>query len=181
MLSMLFTISKFILKVTLIFAGILVALNLMSAKSSYQETFQKGTIPKQLPNGFYNGKVHTLSDIKTPWLGKSFDSKSQTGLNYFTPTGGKILKYITPFYKLSKTDETGSTLAYTFKTSTTKGLKDTNLDVITLDYNLPENPWLIRIIQDEIVSTGENEYLGKIHIKIYKNYYITLGYFGLSK
>jgi hypothetical protein len=43
----------------------------MSAKSSYQETFQKGTIPKQLPNGFYNGKVHTLSDIKTPWLGKS--------------------------------------------------------------------------------------------------------------
>ena len=180
MLSFVYKIFRLLLRIILVFVGILVVLNLIATKSSYQETFTKGQIPTNLPDGHYQGKVHTLSDIQTPWLGKSFNAKSQTGFNVFTSTGHTILTYLTPFYKNFKPGDNQHTTAYNFKTSVTKGVKDPNLEVITIDYNTPENPWLIRIIRDEIVAVGNDEYLGKIHLKIYQSYYLTLGYFALS-
>jgi hypothetical protein len=174
-------ISKILVIILILFVAFLGILNFASTQSSYQTEFTKGTITGSAPSGFYPGKAHVLGDADVPWLGKSFDSKNQNGHNLFSPTGGTILSYATPFYSKSTVDTAGNTHAYYFKTYEGYGIKDPNTKVIKLDYSSPENPWIIRIILDEIVAVGKNEYLGKIHLKIFGDHYITLGYFGLKK
>ena len=75
----------------------------------------------------------------------------------------------------------GNTDAYYFKTSTGRGLKDQDTTVFKLDYDSPENPFLIRIILDEMVEVGPQEFLGKVHMKVFPGYYATIGFFGLKK
>lgn len=149
-------------------------------RSPYQKQFVEGRVPYPGPNNFYPGLPHVLLDKKTPWLGKSFNRDTQTGFNIFTPTGARILKIATPFYSRFSLNPQGNTNAYYFKTWTGKGKKDIETDVIKLDYSDPENPFLIRIILDEIVEIAPNNYLGKIHVKMLPGFYVTIGYFGLQ-
>lgn len=149
-------------------------------RSPYQKKFVEGKVPDPGPHNFYPGVPHVLLDKKTPWLGKSFDSDKQMGFNIFTPTGARILKIATPFYSRFSLNSQGNTNAYYFRTWTGKGKKDSETDVIKLDYSDPENPWLIRIILDEIVEIAPNNYLGKIHVKMLPGFYVTIGYFGLQ-
>lgn len=150
-------------------------------RSPYQSMFLRGSVPNPSPDGFHPGLAHVLLDKKIPWLGKSFDPKTQTGFNIFTPTGARILKTITASYSKFSQNSDGTTNAYYFKTYIEKGKKDTELDVIKLDYGFPENPWIIRIILDEIVAISSNSYLGKIHVKFLPGFFVTIGYFGLQK
>jgi hypothetical protein len=53
--------------------------------------------------------------------------------------------------------------------------------VFKLDYDSPENPFLIRIILDEMVEVAPGEFLGKVHMKVFPGYYATIGFFGLRK
>jgi hypothetical protein len=122
-----------------------------------------------------------LGGRPVPWLGKSFDASNEAGFNIFTPNGARLLKIMTPLYRLFRQNEDGSTDAYYFKTSTGPALRDTGIDTFKLDYDSPDNPFLIRIILDEIVETAPQEYLGKVHMKVFPGYYATIGYFGLRK
>ena len=149
-------------------------------RSPYQAQFVAGQIPSQPPAGFCPGTAHVLLDKQTPWLGKSFDPRTQIGFNIFTPTGARILKTATPSYSRFDLNTDATTNAYYFKTYVGKGIKDTETDVIKLDYSASENPWIIRIILDEIVAIGPNEYLGKIHVKFLPGFFVTIGYFGLK-
>jgi hypothetical protein len=150
------------------------------SRSTYQQEFLLGKTPTA-PDGFYQGSAHVLFDQKTPWLGKSFDSVNSLGFNILTPQGGSILKTLTPLYKRFNINQNGETEAYYFKTRTEPGLKDKSLNVIKLDYNSKENPFPIRIILDEIVQIAPEQYLGKIHVKVFPYFYATIGYFGLKK
>lgn len=150
-------------------------------RSAYQKQFTAGNLPAQKPEGFYNGAAHLLMDKNVPWLGKSFDGAKDLGFNIFTPTGARLLKIFTPLYKLFSVNNNGNTKAYNFKTFTGEGLKDKDLQVIKLDYDAPENPFLIRIILDEIVEIAPEEFLGKVHLKVFPGVYSTIGYFGLGK
>jgi hypothetical protein len=155
--------------------------NFIAEHSSYQKKFSAGIIPQAPPDGFYRGTAHVLFDADVPWMGKSFQSADQLGFNIFTPAGASILKLLAPFYKHYTVNEDGNTRAYYFKTRTEPGLKDPEINVVKLDYDSPENPFRIRIILDEIVEVAPEEYLGKIHVKVFPGYYSTLGYFGLKK
>lgn len=148
-------------------------------RSPYQSMFVGGKAPDPAPQGFHKGLPHVLFDKKTPWMGKSFDRDTQTGFNIFTPTGASILKIATPLYSRFHLNPEGNTDAYYFKTFIGKGKKDAEIDVMKLDYDSAENPWLIRIILDEIVETAPDSYLGKIHVKVLPGFYVTIGYFGL--
>lgn len=150
-------------------------------QSSYQEKFLQGSTPLQLPQGFYQGTAHVLFDKQTPWLGKSFDSVNKLGFNFFTPFGAKLLRLLMPLYKRFSSNSDGNTNAFYFKTRTESALKDAPLDVIKLDYDSAENPFLIRIILDEIVEVAPEQYLGKIHLKVLPGFYSTIGYFSLKK
>ncbi|CAN5258738.1 hypothetical protein BH10ACI1_BH10ACI1_35230 [soil metagenome] len=153
----------------------------MVERSKYQKQFSAGKIPDLAPDGFYQGAAHLLFDKNVPWLGKSFECEKNSGFNIFTQTGAKLLKMMTPFYKLFAADTDGHTHAYYFKTFAGKGLKDKNLQVIKLDYNSTENPLLIQVILDEIVEIAPEEFLGKVHLKVFPRFYATIGYFGLKK
>lgn len=172
-----------IIAIIVILAIILLALQILtwiSEKSPYQKMFAEGKLPAHAPDGFHPGTAHVLFDKQTPWLGKSFVAHEHKGFNIFTPTGAAILKWLTPLYKLFAKNQDGNIHAYNFKTSKEKGIKDPKLDVIRLDYSAPENPWVIRIIVDEIVEIAPHQFLGKIHIKL-GGLFFTIGYFGLKK
>lgn len=150
-------------------------------KSRRQAEFLKGTLPDPAPCGFHRGSAYLLGGGPVPWLGKSFESEKSLGFNIFTPAGAALLKILTPFYKDFRKNTDGNTDAYYFKTSTGTGFKDQSVQTFKLDYNSAENPFLIRIILDEIVQTAPGEFLGKVHLKVFPGYFATIGFFGLKK
>ncbi|MCG3162862.1 MAG: hypothetical protein JMDDDDMK_04220 [Acidobacteria bacterium] len=150
-------------------------------RSPYQPAFVAGRAPDPGPDGFHPGEAHVLFDKKTPWLGKQFDRQAQIGFNIFTPLGARILKVASPLYQKFSVNEEGNTRAYYFKTYIGKGRKDVNTDVFKLDYDMPENPFWIRAILDEVVEIAPREYLGKIHVKFLPGFFVTIGYFGLRE
>ncbi|MEQ1604891.1 MAG: hypothetical protein ABL999_08480 [Pyrinomonadaceae bacterium] len=154
---------------------------LIVGQSSRQKAFLAGVVPTSQPDGFYNGSAYLLGSGPVPWLGKSFETANERGFNTFTPAGATLLKLLTPFYKLFRVNSDGNTDAYYFKTSVSAGFKDTSISTFKLDYDSPENPFLIRIILDEIVETSPDEFLGKVHLKVFPRYYATIGFFGLKK
>ena len=156
-------------------------ISFLSGQSHYQKKFLEGKLPSPAPDGFYRGSAYLLGNRRVPWLGKSFESQNAKGFNIFTPKGASLLKIMTPFYKLFRTNADGNTDAYYFNTSTGPGFKDKDIDVFKLDYDSPENPFLIRIILDEMVEVAPHEYLGKVHMKVFPGYYATIGFFGLKK
>lgn len=140
-----------------------------------QQTFLKGTVPKDI-NGFYKGKlIHLISgslieffggiiaNFWLPWYGKTFYNKQHKGNNI-------LPSYIKPFIRLRFGDKSilrkeGNIIhVFPFNTSITKGIKD-SIKVLQLNYNLPENPPSVRKVVDELVCLGKNEYLGKAYIK----------------
>ena len=150
-------------------------------KSKYQKQFVSGHLPEKSPDGFYKGTAHILFDKKVPWLGKSFVAAENLGFNIFTPKGAAILKVLSPFYTRFSKNTEENTDAFYFQTRAETGLKDNETSVIKLDYDAPENPFPIRIILDEIVEIAPEQFLGKIHLKVFPRFYSTIGYFGLNK
>ena len=149
--------------------------------SERQKQFVACSAPTTAPDGFYNGSAYLLGNRAVPWLGKSFESEKQKGFNIFTPKGASLLKVLTPLYKLFSLNADGNTGAYYFKTSTGPGFKDKDINVFKLDYDSAENPFLIRIILDEMVEVAPQEFLGKVHMKVFPGYFATIGFFGLRK
>lgn len=150
-------------------------------ESERQKDFMRGVLPVTAPDGFYRGSAYLLGDRPVPWLGKSFERDNDLGFNTFTPKGAKLLKLMTPLYDRFRVNSDGNTDAYYFKTSTGPGFKDREIETFKLDYDSPENPFLIRIILDEIVEIGPGSFLGKVHLKVFPGYYATIGFFGLQK
>jgi hypothetical protein len=164
-----------------VWLGFWMLVTYLVGQSGRQKQFVSGSTPSEPPNGFYNGSAYLLGNRSVPWLGKSFESENARGFNIFTPMGASLLKILTPFYKLFRVNSDGNTDAYYFKTGVGQGFKDKDIDVFILDYDSPENPFLIRIILDEVVEIKAGEFLGKVHMKVFPGYYATIGHFGLKK
>ncbi len=165
----------------IVWLGFWMLLTFLVGQSERQKQFVAASAPTTPPDGFYNGAAYLLGNKPVPWLGKSFESRNQKGFNIFTPQGASMLKILTPLYKLFGLNKDGNTDAYYFDTSTGPGFKDKETQVFKLDYDSPENPFLIRIILDEMVETSPQEFLGKVHMKVFPGYYATTGFFGLRK
>ena len=123
-----------------------------------QKTFSAGKIPTKLPDGLYHGSA---AGYNGSWQGKKFNRADKTGINEFKNAD-----------KLTE--------RFSFKTYVAKGVRD-NQDVIKIDYNIPENPWYLRLILDEIVEVGPDTYLGKLQVRCFPNFYFTFAYFSLEK
>ena len=153
-------ISKILLTLLALFVLLLIAGGIQTYRanhSSYQEQFLKGT--DILPNGFQKG---TADFYKGSWQGKTFDTKTNTGINNFG-TGAE------------------ATQKYPFNTSLGKGLRDGDLDVVKIDYDNGKNPFWVSPVLDEIVQVAPGEYLGKIHYRLIPGFPFTLGYFRLGQ
>jgi hypothetical protein len=139
--------------ITLLIVGVVGYYNYRANKMPEQTEFNQGKI-KQYPDGVYNG---TATVSIGSWLGKQFNAEAKTGINRFTD-GGR----------------------YSFTISLDQSLTD-NREVFVIDYNQPSNPWWLRVVKDEIVQVGPNEFLGKIQIHPIPGLTLTYGYFRLKK
>ncbi len=127
--------------------------------SADQKIFVQGQSPNPAPEGLYKGSV---PGHKVSWLGKKFDAVNHSGINIFDDRKG------------------GQAERYSFVTAYGSGLRDKNLAVLKIDYNIQSNPFWLRAILDEIVQVGPNEYLGKVHVRIIPGLPFTFGYFKLA-
>lgn len=132
--------------------------HIKTQSSAHQKTFLQGKVPNELPNGLYKGSVPGYT---FPWKGKKFNREKGSGINIFNENGK-------------------TTQQYPFKLYTGKGLADKNLEVIKIDYNLPQNPLWLRFIVDEIVEVKKDTYLGKLIVNV-SLFPIALGYFELER
>ena len=132
---------------------------LLSEGSPKQDAFVKGTFPSRPPAGLLKGSVDGL---QVSWKGKKLNAKDHTGINIFA-------------------GENSEEERYPFKTYLAKGLRDPDLDVFRIDYDLPGNPFWLRRITDEIVQVEKGKYLGKVHLRILPGYPFTMGYFRLEQ
>jgi hypothetical protein len=128
--------------------------------SAMQQQFEKGVANIATLDGDYKGIAHGYEG--SSWQGKTLTRASHMGINRFLKNGESSTNYPFRFY-------------------ISKGLRDTNLDVITLDYNQEGNPWWLKFIVDEMMEISPKEYLGKVHVQIAPQIVFTLGYFTLSK
>jgi hypothetical protein len=117
--------------------------------------FRAGIVPSPALDGPYHGSVpgHTVS-----WLGKKMNAADNAGINVFTD-GDK----------------------YPFATSVGAGLRDTDIQVLKIQYDVPGNPWWLRLVLDEMVQVAPGKYLGKVNLQIVPGMPFTIGYFRLEK
>lgn len=127
--------------------------------NSQSAVFLKGTVPIPAPEGLYHGSVPGYPTLS--WLGKKFNAKDHIGINLFQEGNKQVEKY-------------------PFKTSIGKGLQDKTLDVLRIDYDIPENPFWLRWIVDEIVQVAPGSYLGKLNLRL-PGYTAAILYFELKK
>lgn len=146
-----------------VFAIMLLLATLISYKlehSPEQAAFLQGTLPYPEPSGFYDGRLSAPNPF---WLGKRFNYENDTGINIFKAGAGL------------------NNEGFSFKTYEGKGIANTHLDVLKIDYNTPENPFWVHPLLDEIVQIDENRYLGKMYIKFLPGHPFTMAFFELSR
>lgn len=145
---------KLFLSLLLVLVLVLFIRNWMVQNGQTSEVFRSGQLPRDI-SGRYEGKV----SFPTDWQGKEFDASASGGINIF-----------------GKNQEIR---AFPFKTYSGQGLQDTGVSVLKIDYDLPENPWWVRLIVDEAVEVSPGKLLGKIHVKLPIGS-VAIGYFELE-
>jgi hypothetical protein len=156
--------------------------------------YRRGIVPNPPLNGRYWGEFLTsnfhpvldgwldnLTKIWLPWQGKTFDANTNTGDNIFTNDGLLISKIIWPFYDRYVPDTRGRSLAFSFQTSVGKCLLEPDIEVLRLNFDLPENPqFIIRDLVDQLVQIDDNLYLGKAVLKQPERGWFCAAYFTLK-
>lgn len=122
--------------------------------SENQKIFAANGAPNPALEGFYPGTVNL--PIKVTWVGKNFNAASSTGANVFE----------------------GSREDYPFTALVGVNGQST---VLNISYDLPQNPFWIKPIVDQIVETSPGHYLGKITLHLIPNYPFSLGFFRLQR
>jgi hypothetical protein len=147
-------VAKLGFSVLLIFVLTLFVRNWMVQNGQTAEAFRKGQLPQDV-SGEYQGRVN----FPTDWQGKEFDASASSGMNIFGED--KVIR------------------AFPFKTYSGQGLQDSGIMVLKIDYDVPSNPWWVRLILDEAVEVSPGTLLGKIHVKLPIGS-VAIGYFELK-
>jgi len=156
---MIYSLLKFIIGLFIIFLILAFVRTWQMEHVQNQARFKSGIIPNPLPNGLYTG---TVSNNRVNWQGKKFDAATASGINLF------------------ENGKENQTEKYTFKTSIGKGIRDIDIRVFKIDYDVVGNPWWLRPVLDEIVQVEQDQYLGKLHVRLF-GFVWTWAYFELKK
>jgi hypothetical protein len=156
------------------------------------DMFRKGDAPEELTGRLHGELVALelapgLTDLLTrltsnwlPWKGKTFDYLHARGDNMFSRDSLRIARVFSPFYNDFVGDGPQNYRAFAFRTYLGPGREDPDRIVMKIDYDLPENPGLIRRVLDELVRVGEGTYLGKAHVKWWWGPWQRVAYFALT-
>jgi hypothetical protein len=163
------------------------------AIAELDEMFRRGSAPDPLPEGMLTGTLVTtsiwgpldsltrrLAKMWMPWLGKSFEPASMTGVNVLTKSARGPVRFLWPGYTPER--ELADRLeAFPFRNRIAPGELDRDVDVLKIDYDFEANPdLLIRRILDELVQVEDGLYLGKILFRR-KGSWLPIGFFTLER
>ena len=144
------------------------------------EVFRSGGVPDPWPAGFAGGRllaaatwgpwdsvVQRIAGLWMPWLGKSFDGATNTGINRFRQTAGTRWWMRVLFPSHTPALIAGDLMeAFPFRNAAGPGEVDQDVQVLKIDYDFEANPALIRRVLDELVEVGPGVYLGKILFRL---------------
>ena len=153
--------------------------------------FRSGSAPDPWPEGFLRGEfitmsvarpadaaVRAISTMYMPWLGKSFDPSTQSGVNILSPSARAPMKVLWPNYEPARV-LVDRIEAFPFRNRVGAGEVDPQVQVLKIDYDHDPNPdFLIRRILDELAQVDERLYLGKILFRTRKGWN-PIGFFSL--
>jgi hypothetical protein len=163
----------------LLLAVVAIIVNTIVQKSTYQASFSRGRVPDPL-DGFAVGSPYLVYGKISFWKGVRFLAAEQRGVDIFTSGGAHILKAFFSSSKITQQPD-GTHAAYPFATSVGSGMRDSALQVLKCDYNVPENPGLVRALYAEVVQIDPEKFLGKLYFQPVPGKYWLLGFFGLTK
>lgn len=105
--------------------------------------------------------IEGWSRLYLPWSGKTFDASASSGWNRFARSARPWLRLYWPSYRDLEPDGTGGFTSFRFETSLGPSETTSAPEVLRLDYRLPESPWPVRLVLDEIVGVGDGQHLGQ--------------------
>lgn len=111
------------------------------------------------PSGYYSLSIGDYSGF---WKAKIFVSSRDEGVNVL--------------HRYGKDEE-----RYPFRTYLSKGIHEPELEVLKVDYNMPGNSFWLKPFLEEIVKTGEGEYLGKMSYQFLPGFPFALGFYHLRE
>ncbi len=137
--------------------------------------FARGVAPDPPLDGRYDGALlhltlapgadvllESLLGLWMPWLGKRFEAATSSGENVFDMGAYRTGERVTPpAYRAWWPEDVSSYRALRFTTSVGAGRLDSGVEVLRIDYDLPENPPPLRQIVDELVAVQPGVYLGQ--------------------
>jgi hypothetical protein len=150
-----------------------------SARERLQELFSTGRVPEPAPDGFMSGRALLLSvwepaDVLARriagaykrWEGKRFDRSRGRGVNVLRP----------PRLRAASSERVER---FPFETRVAPAASDRGLQVLAIDYDIPDNPRWVRTVLDEVVEVAPGCLLGKIHLRWGSTAY-PVGFFALQ-
>jgi hypothetical protein len=161
-MKLLFGLVRFVVTGFLAATLLTIARDRMVQRDPRQRRFLEGHAPDPRPDGMCRGWLDG-SPIKVSWRGKQFNAAAATGINV-----------------LARQDGESTVTKYPFRTWTGPGLKDPDIEVLKIDYDLPTNPLWLRAILDEVVEVEPGLYLGKLHSRFFPGFPLSLGFFWLQ-
>jgi hypothetical protein len=108
-----------------------------------------------------------LTRLWMPWKGKRFDPEAKEGRNIFTTGFRPAIRVFWPGYEIEYAE--GDRRLSTFPFTTWQGASSytpSDADVLKIDYEHPQSPWLIRNILDELIQIEDGLYLGQALLRI---------------
>jgi hypothetical protein len=162
------------------------------AIAELDELFRGGAAPDPQPDGMHPGRLVTMSvtrptdavvrsiaGLYMPWLGKSFDAETQSGINVLAANARTPMKALWPRYTPVR-EFADRIECFPFSTRIEGGAVDPELQVLKIDYDSEANPdFIIRRILDELVQVDDGLYLGKILFRT-KHSWKPIGFFSLE-
>jgi hypothetical protein len=122
--------------------------------------FARGVPPEPPLDGRYDGALLHLT--LGPGGDLLFGAVAATGENVFDMSAYRAGERLTPAgFRAWWPEDVSSYRALRFRTAVTSGRLDPGVEVLRIDYDLPENPPLLRRIVDELVAVQAGVYLGQ--------------------
>ena len=165
-----------------------------AAFASFDDLFRSGVVPRPAP-GRYQGELLAV-ELFPPmarfvafmqqrfhfWIGKTFDPYQQKGDNILDRHAHPWFALFLPFYRGKRPDSATTFRALKFRTYAAPALKEKDVTVLKIDYDLPGNPsFSIRRVLDELVELADGFYLGRAYFHWWWGPWQRVAYFSLRK
>lgn len=168
------------------------ATELPRSTAELHNLFVQGRAPDPPLNGRYDGVLlrmtmfPPLDPLATavarymiPWLGKRFDAARQRGDNRLKARFAIPVGMLWPRYRGITHYADGTVDSLVFRTWVGPSLLDPEISVLKIDYDVPETPYTVRRVLDELVQLPDGQLLGNANLKTWWGPWATVAYFTL--